>query len=548
MPDGNAGRGWDYVPDALRLRYDEEFGSIPNAVRVAARRYPSLEAVVDGETRITFVELERAMVDATRAMMAMGIRPGMRVGLLAPNCVRWIVAALGILGAGGVLVPLNTRFKGQEAAYILRTSGARALITVTDFLNNDYVGMLRDADPTLAALSRVVVISGKPGIGGRDWTSFLEMGRALATERAHAAIDAVTPDFLSDIMFTSGTTGLPKGVMLTHGQSLRAHGWLTKVMGFRPGDRFLIVPPFFHTFGYKAGWMACILHGVTSIPLRVHNVDKILKTIAAEKVSILLGPPTLFQDLLDAPSRGQYDLSSLRIACPSAAVVPPGLVARIRGELNVENTISAYGLTEATSLATTTIPGIDTLRDVTTTVGRAAWEVDLRVVDDSGNDLGPGSCGELWVRGYNVMLGYWDDPVKTAEAITPDGWLRTGDLVVMDDRGYVRITDRKKDMIIVGGFNVYPAEVERMLEVHPDVSEVAVVGMSDDRLGEVPIAFVVLRRGVSLSEAQFREWALGKIANFKVPRRVVFVDSLPRNASMKVLKGRLREDLRRVTS
>jgi HIP---CoA ligase len=463
---------------------------------------------------------------------------------MAPNCARWIVAALGILGAGGVLVPLNTRFKGPEAAYILRKSGANMLVTVTDFLDNDYLGMIRAADSTLAALNRVVIISGGAAPQTRDWMSFLELGRSIDADAAHVAIDAVTADSLSDIMFTSGTTGHPKGVMLSHGQSLRAHGWLTKVMGFRPGDRFLIVPPFFHTFGYKAGWMACILHGAASIPQRVLAVDQLLKAIAVEKVSILLGPPTLFQDLLDAPNRGAYDLSSLRVACASAAVVSPELITRIRDELNVANILSAYGLTEATSLVTTTIPGVDDLDDVTTTVGRAALDVELRVVDDAGNDVAPGCLGELWVRGYTVMQGYWDDPGKTAEAITPEGWLRTGDFAVMDDRGYVRIVDRKKDMVIVGGFNVYPAEVERILGAHPNVAEIAVVGMPDDRMGEVPVAFVVPAQGLSLAEDEFRRWAKTQMANFKVPRRVISVEALPRNASMKVLKNELRDSLR----
>jgi acyl-CoA synthetase (AMP-forming)/AMP-acid ligase II len=289
--------------------------------------------------------------------------------------------------------------------------------------------------------------------------------------------------------------------------------------------------------------MGCLVHGATSIPQRVLAVDQLMETIAAEKVSILLGPPTLFQDLLDAPHRGDYDLSSLRIGCASAAVVPPDLVRRMHDELGIENTLSAYGLTEATSLVTTTIPGVDEFSDVMTTVGRAALDVELRVVDDDGHDVASGSCGELWVRGFNVTRGYWEDPDKTADAITADGWLRTGDLVVMDDRGYVRITDRKKDMVVVGGFNVYPAEVERILGAHPDVAEVAVVGMPDDRMGEVPVAFVVPRQGVTLLENDFREWAQTQLANFKVPRRIISIDSLPRNASMKVLKNQLRESL-----
>jgi acyl-CoA synthetase (AMP-forming)/AMP-acid ligase II len=533
--------GWAHIPEQLRTRYDTEFGSIPNVVRVNARRYPTLEAVVDGDARLTFAELESQMIDAVRGMIAMGVEPGARVGLMAPNSARWIIAALGVLGAGGVLVPLNTRFKGPEAAYILRKSGASTFVTVSDFLDNDYLGMVRSADASLAALDRAVLISGEPVAGAQDWAQLLERGQRIPVDRAHVAIDAVTAESLSDIMFTSGTTGHPKGVMLTHGQSLRAHGWLTKAMGFRPGDRYLIVPPFFHTFGYKAGWMACLVHGATSIPHRVLEVDHLMKTIAAEKVSIMLGPPTLFLDVLDAPNRCDYDLSSLRIGCASATVIDPELIARMHDELDIENTLSAYGLTEATSLATTTIPGIDDFDDVTTSVGRAALDVELRIVDDDGTDVPAGTSGELWVRGYNVMSGYWDEPAKTAEAITADGWLRTGDVAVMNDRGYVRIIDRKKDMVIVGGFNVYPAEVERILGAHPDVAEIAVIGVPDRRMVEVTVAFVVPRTGVSFSEDEFRRWAQTQIANFKVPRRVIFVDSMPRNASMKVRKNELKD-------
>lgn len=532
---------WAHIPDRLRIRYDEELVSIPNAVRIAARKYPAVEALVDGDVRLTFAELETALLDSVRAVIALGIRPGMRVGLWAPNSARWIQAALGIQGAGGVLVPINTRFKGEEAAFVLNRSGADALITVTDFLGNDYLGMLRAAASDTGALRHVVVASGESRDADLSWADFIAAGRAVSIEQAHASIDAVTSESLSDIMFTSGTTGYPKGVMLTHGQSLRAHGWLSKVLDFRPGDRYLIIPPFFHTFGYKAGWMACIVHGVTAIPQRVLDVSDVLKTIAAEKVSILMGPPTLFSDLLDAPNRHDHDLSSVRVTMASAASVPPELIRRIRAELNADVTISCYGLTEATSLATTTISGVDQISDVVDSVGRAALDVQLRVVDAAEQDVPDGTAGELWIRGYNVMRGYWDEPEQTARAITPDGWLRTGDVATRDERGFVRIIDRNKDVIVVGGFNVYPAEVERILSAHPDVAEIAVVGVADGRLGEVPVAFVVVRPGAPLSAAEFIGWATATIANFKVPRRVVFVDALPRNATMKVLKNDLRK-------
>jgi acyl-CoA synthetase (AMP-forming)/AMP-acid ligase II len=379
--------------------------------------------------------------------------------------------------------------------------------------------------------------------GQTSWDDFISAGQVVSRDDAMASIDAVTSETVSDIMFTSGTTGHPKGVMLTHGQSLRAHGWLAKVMDFRAGDRYLIIPPFFHTFGYKAGWMACIVHGVTILPEAVFTVDKVLRMMDEHKISILEGPPTLFQGILDAPDRGSYDLSSLRVTMASAAAVSPELIRRMREELNAEITHSAYGMTEGTSLTTTTLPFVDSFEDITTTVGRASLDTEVIVVDDNGVEVPRGTPGELFVRGYNVMQGYWDEPVKTAETITEEGWLRTGDIGVMDDRGFVRLTDRKKDVIFVGGFNVYPAEVERLLGQHPDVEAIAVVGKPDARLGEVPVAFLEVRPGSELTEEAFLEWAAQRISNFKAPRRAIVVDGLPRNASAKILKTDLRARL-----
>jgi acyl-CoA synthetase (AMP-forming)/AMP-acid ligase II len=345
-------------------------------------------------------------------------------------------------------------------------------------------------------------------------------------------------DTLSDIMFTSGTTGHPKGVRLTHAQSLRAHGWFAKMMDFRPGDRYLIIPPFFHTFGYKAGWMACIVHGVTVLPQATFDLEEVIRKIETERISILLGPPTVIQAVLDA--QDGRDFSSLRVIMASATIVPPELLRRVRDELKPEVIHGGYGLTEATSLVTTTVAGADDFEHIATTVGRPSWDVEVRVVDNEGRDVPAGNPGEILARGYNVMDGYWEDPEKTAEVIDADGWLHTGDVGTMDAGGYVRITDRKKDMILVGGFNVYPAEVERILGQHPAVSAIAVVGVPDERLGEVPAAFVVPVAGASLAEREFLAWAAGQIANFKVPRHAFLVADLPRNASMKVLKGELR--------
>lgn len=533
---------WWYIPEELRIRYDLECVSIPNAVRMSARRFAASEALVDERTRWSFADLEAAMLASVRSVLAMGVRPGDRVALWAPNSARWIIAGLGILGAGAVLVPVNTRFKGQEAAYILRKSGARALFAVTDFLDNDYIGMLRSTDPDSEPLqpARTIVLSGPAMRDQLSWDQFLAAGRAVSVDEATAAIDAVHGDTLSDIMFTSGTTGHPKGVCLTHAQSLRAHGWFAKLMDFRPGDRYLIIPPFFHTFGYKAGWMACIVHGVTILPQATFDLEDVIKKIETERISILLGPPTLFQTILDSPHRGDVDLSSLRVIMASAANVPPALLRRVHDELKPDVIHGGYGLTEATSLVTTIVLRADDFEHIATTAGRPSWDVEVRLVDGDGHDVPAGTPGEILARGYNVMTGYWEEPEKTAEVIDPDGWLYTGDIGTMDADGYVRITDRKKDMVLVGGFNVYPAEVERILGEHPAVGAIAVVGAPDDRLGEVPIAFVVLIPGAHLTEQEFLSWSSGRIANFKAPRRAFIVDVLPRNASMKVLKGELR--------
>jgi acyl-CoA synthetase (AMP-forming)/AMP-acid ligase II len=526
-------------------RYDLRFESIPAMVLRSAERFGDAEAVVDLDAggRWSFAEVAERMVAAVRAAVAFGVGPGDRVALWAPNSADWIVAALGVLGAGGVLVPLNTRFKGPEAAYVIERSGASAVFTVPGFLGQDYLRMLRETgvevpivrlgpDPAGAVGSEPA-----PATGATNWADYLAAGAAVSFDEALARIRAVRADDLSDIMFTSGTTGAPKGVMLTHGQSLRAYGWLTDVFTFTPGDRYLIIPPFFHTFGYKCGWMACLMQGVTLLPQAVFDVDQVLQRLADEQISILLGPPTLFHDIIRHPRRAEFDLSALRVTVPSAANVPVELIHRLRDVLGFEVVLSAYGLTEATSLVSTSEPGDDP-EDVANSVGRPARDIEVRLVDDDGREVPMGEPGEVLVRGYNVMRGYWHDPEATVAVIDADGWLRTGDIGTLNQRGFLKIVDRKKDMFIVGGFNAYPAEIEHALRRHPDVADVAVIGVPDERLGEVGVAFVI---GDELTEAQLIEWAGERMANYKVPRYVVFVEDLPRNPSMKVVKPRLRE-------
>ena len=485
--------------------------TVPDLVAAAARTWPDGVAVVDGAVRLTFAALADEVDRFARALAFRGVRAGDRVSIWAPNSWHWVVSALGTMSAGAVLVPLNTRFKGAEAGYILRRTRARLLFTVEPFLGNDYVGMLAGED--LPDLETVVVF-----------------GRTPFAETGSAVLDKVRPDDLSDISFTSGTTGLPKGAMLTHGQTTALYATWSELAGLRAGDRYLIVNPFFHTFGLKAGIIACLLRGATIVSQPVFDVDTTLQLVEQERITVLPGPPTLYLSILDHPDRHRRDLSSLRVAVTGAAVVPVAMIERMRAELSFATILTAYGLTESCGTVTMCRADDDPLT-IATTCGRAVPGVEVRVV---------GEPGEVVVRGYNVMRGYFEDEAATRSTVDADGWLHTGDIGVLDERGYLRITDRLKDMFIVGGFNTYPAEIEQTLAGHVAVVEAAVVGVPDERLGEVGRAFVVVRAGARTSEAELIGYCRERLANYKVPRTVVFVDALPRNAGGKVLKGVLR--------
>ncbi|MET9070688.1 FadD3 family acyl-CoA ligase [Streptomyces sp. NPDC004232] len=535
-----------------------DWGTVPELVRWSAERYADGEAVVDGRTRITYAELGARVDRSAAACIASGVRTGDRVAVWAPNSLDWIVAALGAVSAGAVLVPLNTRFKGAEAADVLRRSGARLLFVTGTFLGTSYVASLRRAAgevtaapgtdagagtrgplPGLPELTDAVVLSEDAPPEFRTWKDFLAAGEGVSETEVRAREAELSADSLSDIVYTSGTTGRPKGAMITHGQTLRAYGIWADLAGLRATDRYLIVNPFFHTFGYKAGVIACLTRGATMIPQPVFDVETALANIAAERVSVLPGPPTLHQSLLDHPSRDAHDLSALRLVVTGAAVVPLLLVERLRGELGVETVLTAYGLSEASGVVTMCRRGDDPLL-IASTSGRAIPGTEVRVADASGAPVPDGAAGEVLVRGFNVMQGYYGDTEATAATISPDGWLSTGDVGVLDASGNLRITDRIKDMFIVGGFNAYPAEIEQLLALHPEVREAAVIGVPDARLGEVGKAYVVRHPGSPLTADDLIAWSRREMANYKVPRAVEFVPELPRNASGKVLKGELR--------
>jgi len=534
--------------------------TIPALVLAAGERFAGRHAIEDGgAVTLTFRELAAAGLRAARAFAAAGIRRGDRVAIWAPNIHEWIVAAIGLQSAGAALVPLNTRMKGREVGYILEKSGARILCAVEEFLGNRYLDLLRDgcggpgrgrpvAD--LPALEQIVLLP----LDGRDgdtaqlpatttWPAFLAHGDAVPEADARRTAAEVDPDDLSDILFTSGTTGKPKGVMTTHAQNLRCFQAWSAAVGLREGDRYLVVNPFFHGFGYKAGWLAAIMRGATILPQAVFDVDAMLARVARDRVSVLPGPPTLYQSILAHPERGRHDLSSLRLAVTGAAVIPVELIHRMRRELTFETIITGYGLTESTGVVSMCRPEDDP-ETIATTSGRAIPDVEVRCVDAEGREVARGQAGEIVVRGYNIMRGYLDDPAATAEAIDADGWLHTGDVGTMDARGYLRITDRLKDMFIMGGFNCYPAEIENIMLACDGVAQVAVIGVPDARMGEVGMAFVVPARGARLQPQAIIEWCRANMANYKVPRAVEIVDALPMNATGKVTKFVLRERAR----
>ncbi len=476
---------------------DQRWQTIPEMVLSAADRFGDAEAVVDGPLRYSFAELVERIRCAAGAFADLGVDKGDRVAIWAPNSAEWIVAAFGLMTAGGVLVPVNTRFKADEAGDIIIRSGARAVLVQQGFLGQEY-----------GAPADIPVIDVK--------SDFLSSGAPFGR--------SISGSDISDIIFTSGTTGRPKGAMMNHRQTLRMYEEWATLADLREGDCYLQINPYFHTFGLKAGLVTSFLRGATMLPVAVFDVDSVVDLIERERVTMLPGPPTLYHSLLTVADKTR--LSTLRAGVTGAADIPVELVRRIHGELPFQTLMTGYGLTEAGNV-TLSRPG-DSFEAVATTAGLPCAGVEVRVGDD----------GEVLVRGYGVMQGYLDDPVATADAIDADGWLHTGDLGNFDDTGRLRIVGRKKDMFIVGGFNAYPAEIEGFLIGHPAVAQAAVIGVPDERLGQVGKAFVVRKSPVEATE--LIDWCRERMAGFKVPRTVEFLEALPLNATGKVVKDLLR--------
>lgn len=521
--------------DLLRVTF-------PQAIARQAAVIGDRELLVDGERRLTYGEFATRMTVAARALMAVGLQVGDRVAVWAPNSVEWLITALGASAAGAAVMPMNSRFKGAEAAEVIRRGRPRVLFTMGDFLGNDYARMLRDAaaDGDLDGV-RIVALDGRAGPEDLSLEDFLALGRDVEEADAVERRESISPDDVSDIILTSGTTGHPKGVMTSHYQNVLAWVRYAKHFQLRQGERINATLPFFHNFGLKAGFLVPVLIGGTCISEAVYDPAKLAGLVESERITFLKGTPALFNGLLSSAARHERDLSSLRLCLVAGAMIAEELVARMKSDL-CQQVVAGYGMSELCAGIALTPIGADAER-VSRWAGQLVEGVEIRIVDEDGTDLPRGEAGRILVRGECVMLGYADDAQAGADAVDADGWLHTGDVGLVDDENFVRVTDRVKDMFLVGGFNAYPAEIERLMLMHPDIDQVAVVGMPDERLGEVGAAFVVARRGVDLDAQQVLEWARGAMANYKVPRRVDVLEQLPVNASMKVLKHELRARL-----
>jgi fatty-acyl-CoA synthase len=514
--------------------------TLSQVLRDSAAKRPDHDAFLDGDTTTTYRALDRRVDELARGLIALGIEHGDKVGLWMPNIVEWVIAYFAIARIGAVVVPMNTRYKAHEVEYILNDSEATALFAVDSFVGIDYVRMIQGIRDRLPRL-RQVIIAGEPGsgmhrfdaIGGPDGED------PLASREA-----ACRPEDNVFILYTSGTTGNPKGAMLSHHNIARNAEQVTEVLHTSAEDVFLLAVPFFHCFGCVMGITGAITWGASMVPMQVFKPAEALDLVERHGVTVLYGVPTMFVLELEAYRTGReegtgYDASTLRTGIMAGAPCPIEVMKGTMNELGC-NVCIAYGLTEASPVITMTRFD-DSVERRVETVGRALDGIEVRIVDDEHRTVPAGETGELACRGYNVMLGYYKLPEKTAEAVDEEGCLYSGDLATIDDEGYVRIVGRKKDMLITGGFNVYPAEIEEYLFTHPAVQNVSVVGVDDKVMGEVAVAYIIPTPGKTIDPQEIVDYCVGEIANFKVPRYVEIVNELPMTQSGKVQKFRLRE-------
>jgi fatty-acyl-CoA synthase len=512
--------------------------TIGDSLRRIAAAHGDSEALVDVPTgrRWTYAQLDAATDAVARGLIASGVATGDRVGIWAPNCAEWVLLQYGSAKMGAILVNINPAYRSHELGYVLKQAGISVLVSAESFKTSDYRGMIEEVRGGLSDLRQVIYI------GTPEWDAMVAAGGTVPADALAEAGAALAFDDPINIQYTSGTTGFPKGATLSHHNILNNGYFIGEGCRYTAADRVCIPVPFYHCFGMVLGNLACTTHGACIvIPAPGFGPAETLAAVQAERCTSLYGVPTMFIAELALPDFASYDLSSLRTGIMAGSPCPVEVMKRVVSEMHMDEVTICYGMTETSPVSTQTRADDDMERRVAT-VGRVHPHVEIKVIDpETGLVLPRGQNGELCTRGYCVMLGYWDEPSKTAEAIDAGRWMHTGDLAVMDEAGYLNIVGRIKDMVIRGGENIYPREIEEFLYSHPDIEDVQVVGVPDARYGEELCAWVKLRPGSSVTEEQVREFCVGKIAHYKVPRYVRVTDGFPMTVTGKVQKFKMRE-------
>ncbi|WP_341230488.1 AMP-binding protein [Nocardioides salarius] len=506
--------------------------------------HPDREALVEVASgrRWTWRELEDDVDRVAKGLMAAGIAVGDRVGIWAPNCAEWTLVQYAAARTGAVLVNVNPAYRTHELSYAINQSGLSLMVAATSFKSSDYTAMLREVAPQCPDLRRVV------HIGTDDWDALVAGGADVSDEALRERATSLHPDDPINIQYTSGTTGYPKGATLTH-RNILGNGFMTtELIGLGPDDRLCIPVPFYHCFGMVMANLGCTSHGTTMvIPAPGFDPETTLRTIVEERCTGVYGVPTMFIAMQSHPTFAEHDLSSLRTGIMAGSVCPVEVMKRCVDDMHMSEVAIAYGMTETSPVSCQTRVD-DDLERRTATIGRVHPHLEIKVVDPvSGETLPRGTAGEYCTRGYSVMRGYWDDADRTAEAIDADGWMHTGDLAVMREDGYCTIVGRIKDMVIRGGENIYPREIEEFLHTHPDVEDVQVIGVPDERYGEELCAWLQLREGAEpLDAAAVRAFCEGRLAHFKIPRYVLVVEEFPMTVTGKIRKVEMREETTRL--
>ncbi|MBU8829287.1 AMP-binding protein [Mycolicibacterium goodii] len=508
-----------------------------NFERIAAT-YGDNEALVEVATgrRWTYAELN-AEIDATaRGLMALGVDKGDRVGIWSPNCAEWIMTQFAAAKIGAILVNINPAYRTHEVSYVLRQSQVRTLVAASSFKTSDYAAMVAEVRPECPDLLDVVFLDND------DWDRLRadQVDDARLRERM-AGLANTDP---INIQYTSGTTGFPKGATLSHRNILNNGFFVTELIALGPDDRLCIVPPFYHCFGMVMGTLGAVSHGTTIvIPGPGFDPGITLSAVQAEKCTGLYGVPTMFIAMLGHPDFANFDLSSLRTGIMAGSVCPIEVMKRVVADMHMAEVAICYGMTETSPVSCQTLID-DDLDRRTATIGRAHPHVEIKIIDpETGETLERGQPGEFCTRGYSVMLGYWNDDEKTREAVDAEGWMHTGDLAVMREDGYCTVVGRIKDMVIRGGENIYPREIEEFLYTHPDIDDAQVIGVPDERYGEEICAWIRMKPGrPPLDAEKLREFATGKLAHYKIPRYVHIVDEFPMTVTGKIRKVQMREE------